>query len=241
MRLKAEEIIQRARRKLDDEVSDFKWDELELIDYLNDSIDEICLRSNVLVESQNESITSYTVTAGEPLIELDNRIIKIKSARLLLLDQSEENPNNRRYGLLQSRPVTFFERYFWNWEEDESDPWAYIPDMQVGYIRLYPKPKLDDTLRLIVTRYPLQRFNNQNLDEYPELPEFHEYLVDGIMKNAFEKDDEDTNNQRKVIYYERRWDKLVNKFVTRYRRRYSGGANVVRIKKAFSGSRSGRI
>jgi hypothetical protein len=139
---------------------------------------EACRRGNLITDSTSDFCT-LSVTAGDPLLELDPLILDVTRVRLsstilplpvaLVNQMDEEEPG---------------------WEDHFGSPTHYIPDYQTGYIRLYPIPLQGDTARITVARLPLNPLVEDG-DE-PEIRlETHPALVQWMLHRAYATQDSD--------------------------------------------------
>lgn len=143
--------------------------------YANEAQKEACRRAIPLRDS---SMTA-SVTAGEPLVPISKKVVRVIRARL----QS------------QSRPMDFMTTYEMDcgvsaWETITGIPQSIITDYQNNALRLWPIPMADDTLLLTVDRLPLKLMESD--DDEPELrEEYHDALVDWMLHKAYSRPDAD--------------------------------------------------
>jgi hypothetical protein len=147
----------------------------------NQAEQEVCRRSGLLIESVHAMCT-VAVTAGNPVVSLNSKIIDIKKARMsldavFLLPASVNN-------------------LCATWEADTGTPSHYITDYQSGAIRLYPVPVVDDDLKLTVTRLPLVGMS-AGTDEPEIRAEYHDALVQWLLHRAYAKQDIDIFDPQK--------------------------------------------
>lgn len=211
MRLTAQQIIDRCRRLLDDEVTTYLWPDAELVDYLNEAIYEVAERSQMLRDSETSSIVEIALVEDTSDYAISNKIISIERAKI----EDQSTP-------LSKKDLEYLDTFIVNWEAAESGvPLYYIPDYQQSKIKLYPIPNADmDTLILSFTviRYPATDITTGDLAVYPEITQYHEDLVYGILRRCFLKDDEDTQNLQKAQLYETKFEQSVRKIVDRVRK-----------------------
>ncbi len=141
----------------------------------NQAEQEACRRAGLLIESAH-AMCNVSVSAGDPLVQIDSKIIDIKKARMSL-------------GSEKLDPVTVSELPM-NWESDTGTPSYYVTDYQSGAIRLYPSPIVDDDLLLTATRLPLR--DMEDGEDKPEIrAEYHYALVQWMLHRAYAKQDVD--------------------------------------------------
>jgi len=80
-----------------------------------------------------------------------------------------------------------------------------------GNFTLHPKSSADATLSMTVYRLPLVQFTTENLESGPEIHFRHHYrLVDGIMAQAYNKDDSEALDPEKAARHLKAWLKHID-------------------------------
>jgi hypothetical protein len=126
------------------------------------------------------------VTAGEPVVDLDPCVIKIRKAALV----SRSEPLKRKYAADMDEKNS-------NWESHTGTTNSYIADYETNAIFLYPIPALDDTLKLTVVRTPLIDMVRDT--DTPEIPaRFHDALVPYVVFKARSIEDSELYDPRKA-------------------------------------------
>lgn len=144
----------------------------------NEGQNEACRRADLITDSTSD-FCSLTVTAGDPLLELDPRILRVTRARLMSV----------AYPLLTAQTAEMDDENP-GWEDHTGSPTHYIGDYQTGYIRLYPIPTINDTVRITVSRLPLDEMEADG-DE-PEIRlEGQPALVQWMLHRAYAYQDTD--------------------------------------------------
>ena len=184
-------LIDQARRDLDDpEVPGGGDDSLslfsteELVSYLNRAVDEACIRTELIVDSDTPEVTRIAVVAGQASYPIDARVLHVKRVRLTGVSQATVLEKSDRDSLDSSRP---------NWEDETGVPRYYLQDMNQA-LRLYPTPDKDAQLALTVWRRPLETLKSHKaaVQEPPIPPEHHFQLLDWVYYLALGKQDVDT-------------------------------------------------
>ena len=152
-----------------------RWTNEELVAYINEA-ERQATRNSLLIE---DSTMTISVVDGTALYTLDPKIIIVKRAKL-----SSETGELRKVSVKD---------YFLSsdWEIKEDTPTEYMLDYSTGKIRFNTIPTQDDTLKLIVYRYPLNdmEWNNRTADE-PEIGEqYHIKMLDYAAYLAYGKDE----------------------------------------------------
>lgn len=196
--MKASEIISQARGLMQDAKAPYLWSELELIQYLNNSINDAAEKARLFLDSVIPAVCRIAVFAADPDPDypLDNRILQILSAKLSNQSRALDRKTKADLDL-------------WNpdWRNTApGDPRCFLTDYTEGNLTLHPKSSADATLSMTVYRLPLLQFTTENLDTEPEIHLRHHYcLVDGILAQAYNKDDSEALDPEKAARHERAW------------------------------------
>ena len=172
------EIIDAWRRDIKDTAAPYLIsDELALI-YLNQAQNEAARRARLLVDSTTDGVAQLSISAGEPLVELSDRVISIRRMRL-------SSPSR---GLVK-RTVRQMDESYPGWESAQpGQPFIAIVDYQSNALRIYPPPASADTLRLTVTREPIEDLADDG--DTPEIAaRYHFGLIDWMKYRAYLFDD----------------------------------------------------
>ena len=196
--MKASDIISQARELLGDTKPPFLWKESELIRYLNNSINEAAEKARLFLDSITPEICRIPILAADPGPDylLDSRILQIESGKL--------STQSRH---LDRRTRAHLDQWFPNWRNaPPGDPRCFLTDYSEGYLTLHPKSNADATLYLTVYRLPLDQFDETSLEDEPEINfRHHCRLVDGILAQAYNKDDSETLDPDKAARHLKFW------------------------------------
>jgi hypothetical protein len=196
--MKASEIISQARGLMQDTKAPYLWSELELIQYLNNSINEAAEKARLFLDSVTPAVCQIAVLASDPDPDypLDNRIVQILSVKLSTQSRSLDRKTKGELDL-------------WNpdWRNAAlGDPRCFLTDYTEGNLTLHPKSSANVTLFMTVYRLPLVQFTTENLETEPEIHFRHHYrLIDGLLCQAYNKDDSETLDPEKAARHERAW------------------------------------
>lgn len=175
-----EKITKTYRRESRDEANPpFVSNDLVRI-FANQGEVEAARRARLLVDSTSP-ICRVNVSAGNPIVEIDQRIISIRRARL----ESRSVP-------IVLRKVRDMDDAMPGWDSSssQSTPFILVVDYATGKLYLHSTPKSDDILLLTVTREPLCEMEDD--DDSPEIaPRYHHGIVAWIKHRAFLTDDTD--------------------------------------------------
>jgi hypothetical protein len=181
--MKLSELITAARQRTSDEASPYLWSDAEWTRFANEAQRDACRRSRLLLDSSTEEIARISLTAGEPVYDLDSRVIFVRRARVE--GQSQPLSPISHQDLDEIAP---------GWEDEVSEPRAMVIDFDTGKFRPYPTPKDDGIVRLTVQRLPLASMVKPT--DTPEIHErFHEGLLEGMLERAYRKQDSQTRDK----------------------------------------------
>lgn len=148
-----------------------------LLALANEGQIEACRRAGLL-RTSTADVCSASITAGDPMVQLDAKILDVVRARAstgpyplavaLTLDLDNQVPD---------------------WEASSGEPTDYVPDYESGWLRLYPVPVKDGELRMTVTRLP--RLLESDSDTPEIRTEHHPALVQWMLHRAFGTQDSD--------------------------------------------------
>lgn len=151
----------------------------------NEAIHEACRRARLIVDRSTAAICTYAVTAGNPVITLDPRIIKIKRATLV----GRSAPLTRRY-------LADLEERSASWEQDTGTVDSYVADYETGKVCLYRKPSDNGTLKMVAVRLPLV---DLAAGASPEIPvQYHHALRHYVVAEMRGADDTELYDPRKA-------------------------------------------
>lgn len=162
----------------------FCSDELLTI-YANEAQEEACRRGELL-RSSSADFCTIAFDAGDESVALDNRIVRIKSARV----------NGKTVSVATS---DMMDELFPEWRNDTSQttPTHLIEGENTGELSLWPRPAATGSIKLTVQRLPLERLAND--PDEPEIrPELHPALVDWMLYRAHSREDQEIFNETKA-------------------------------------------
>jgi hypothetical protein len=180
----AQELIDFYREESKDKASPpFVEDDL-LLKFANEAQIEAVRRGRLITDSTS-SFCTLSVTAGEPLIELDALVLDV--VRLKRADSGYQLYPEFTAILDESCP---------DWENQTGQPTHYAVDYQTGCIRLYPSPVKEEDLRMTVKRLPLKDIDSTR--STPEIrKEWHQSLVHWMLYRAYSMQDSDMYDPRR--------------------------------------------
>src|SRR5574343_1107454 len=149
------ELIASFRDEAKDDVKPYFVNDESALQFANEAERESCRRSHLLIDS-SAAFCEIAVSANEPLVEIDPRIINIRRAKLSI----------STYSLSPVRAEEM-DRVNPGWESHTGTPTTYITDYQTNAIRLYPKQQVDATWNITVSRLP--KNDMEANDDEPEI------------------------------------------------------------------------
>jgi hypothetical protein len=175
------------RNEVDDLAQPYLWSDEEVIEFANDAELEAARRARLLVDSSTPAIAQLAVTAGQPLLALDPRVMFVRRARFA--------------GSLPLRRMSMqdMEGYDPYWQDAAAGtPRAFVPDYETGKLLLWPPPAANGTLLLTAVRAPLVELAED--EDRPEIaPRYHRSLRFWMMARAYGKQDSQANDPKKEL------------------------------------------
>lgn len=171
------DLIRRFRALANDKVEPYFIDDDSVTDWLNDAINEACIRGRLIHESQDGDVCNIAVTVGTAHYPLHESLYELSRVWF--------KPSDGSYGshLSLVSAESLDQRYKCdNWKRMQGVPQFVIQD-DAG-IRLVPIPILDGELQLEGYRVPLSPMVND--DDTPEINDIHHvHLVQWVLYRAF--------------------------------------------------------
>ena len=141
-----DELLSKTRKVLDDIVEPYRWTDAELVGYLNDVVEEVCVRTRSIVDSSS-SLCSVTFAAGATAVTLDPCIYSVRRVRI----DGSRDP-------LDLTDTKVLDDEYPGWDDStiyaSGTPVACIFDYDERRLRLFRTPSEDTVLRLQVWRGP---------------------------------------------------------------------------------------
>lgn len=193
------ELRLRLRERLDDNVAPYLWSDAELNSFLNQAVDEACVRARLIVDSTSAEVTPIAITAGVNQYPIHRSVFYI--------DRIYDTGS--KCEVLKAGHDDLDERYP-QWLDAEGSPAKFMLDLNFYHVpgdeehthklTLFPKPDVDTTLQLTVFRLPLEPMASDG--DTPELPSFfHPDLLHWACHLALLKQDADTDSASRSERY----------------------------------------
>jgi hypothetical protein len=181
----------------DTDANDPLWSDDEVYSYMDRSQKKFARETDYFSDSSTAEIVQLTVTADDPVLTLNPRVTKIRSARLLstgrqLTPKKYQDVENDGYGDNDYDSYATFTTT--NWEDSTGNPIILITDWENEKVRLVPIPTVNDTVNLRVYRLPLVDITEDTPSfEITEL-EYQTGLLYWMKHLAYLKNDADVFN-----------------------------------------------
>jgi hypothetical protein len=187
------ELVKLFRREIDDLTTPYLWSEDDVYHYLDLAQREFAKLTLIFADSTTAEVCSAAVLADEKFVDLSPLIIQIRQAKLLSatrklhltsLDKISQGFGTDDYGMFSDSA----------WETSTGAPRALMLDVEIDKGRLVPIPTEDDTLELMVYRYPLNVVTSSSAELEVTRPEHQRHLLLKMKSLAYGKHDSDVHN-----------------------------------------------
>lgn len=180
----------------DDSVAQLRWSNEELTRLITQAQRNACRSADLIKDAY--SFTPTSIVSGTQEYALDSTIYRVKQARLTstgksLIETSIED-------LIDSRD---------DWTASSGTPTHYALDLTSGNIVLYPNPDANDTMQLVVYRYPLLALNWETAETQTcELRDEHQIpMLYGAAYLAYQKDEANTFDPNRSEYFRQMFER----------------------------------
>lgn len=170
---------------------DSLWSDDEIYDYMEATVRKFAKITEMFLDSSTTEITTITVTADDPWVDIDPRVIKIRRAKLtsnlrpLKIAKAEDLDS----GYLEEDYGLIFRS---GWEDATGTPKCMIMNMEKDKARLVNIPTTSDTITLSVVRYQLDPITGSTGEIETDDIDHKFILLDGMKSYAYAKQDADT-------------------------------------------------
>lgn len=189
--MNVEQFIERFRIERQDTAEPCLWSDAEIVNWLNDAVEEACQRAHILIDGTS-AFTSFTVAAGTEYTQLPSYVLDILR---LSVDGRRIDPTSiEELDSLDSR-----------WESREGRPQGWIFERN-GTLRLFPTPSENVTVKIRVSRLPIDTLSADIGTGEPEIPlQWHTKLLNWVYRCALMKNETETQDKAKADDYEARF------------------------------------
>lgn len=198
--MNASEIRNRIRtRYLDDPVcadgddDNTLFTDAEIYDAIDEAYKAFAIDTRLLRDYRTTSVTTVTVTADDPWVDISDKVLEIKKAKL---SSSGAGLSILDWQRLDDGVFNVDDYYNFtstsNWEQDTGTPIAIVLNLSEGAVRLYPTPTEDDSIEMVVIRLPLNTISEATKDDELDFSSlWKNALVYGALKELYLKQDSD--------------------------------------------------
>ncbi|MDR1076361.1 MAG: hypothetical protein LBL59_08735 [Xanthomonadaceae bacterium] len=173
-------LIRDCHSELDDDVGKTLYKDSELADFLNEAVEEACIRARLLVESTAPDICRIPLRAGVGEYRLHPSVVVIRRAIL---------KDSRAHSLKRTTSAVL-DRHRHDWREHSGHPRYLVRDQQARQIDITPVPDMDSELHLTVWRVPTEEEVMELPDDEPVIDAIHHRkLVNWACFRAYSKKD----------------------------------------------------
>lgn len=149
------------RQEVEDTVQPYLWSDAEFFEYLNEAQKEFARETDYFKDMSTAELTQLEVTADDPWVALDPRVVEIRRASLASSPLALQIANAVE---LDQRYLTgaYGEVYASNWDVAKGRPKLVVADLETDKIRLVPIPTSNDTLKLHIIRLPMNEITGSS-------------------------------------------------------------------------------
>jgi len=150
-----------------------------------------------------QSITIIPIVIGTSTYDIDDRIVRIKRAKL--------NSDTTALTIIRENCTDYMDWTYSDWENAANGDTSVmlLDGFGTGKFRMYVPSSVTDTLYLSVYRRPLVRMSYEDgSTESPEIPaEMHRKLDNGVLSKAYRKQDSEMMDIEKANIHKALWEK----------------------------------
>ena len=171
------QLVNRFRVEANDNVQPYFIEDDAAINWLNDAVNEACIRGRLLYESQNNDVCKIAVLTGSSRYQLHESLYELSRVWFQPSDGTKG-----QYLTLMSAEL--LDHYYdgENWRVKQGKPEHIVQD-DTG-IRLVPIPDVGGELHLEGYRVPLSAMQNDT--DKPEINQIHHvHLIQWVLHKAF--------------------------------------------------------
>lgn len=170
------------RADADDQVANpYLFSDAQITDWLNEAVEEACIRASLLQEDEDAAVCLVAVTAGTASYALHTSVIDVTVASFTPVDGDRID--------LELTDRIELDRLMPGWRTSTDDPVYLVQDDTK--VRIVPTPQVAGVLAIECVRLPMEPMTSES-DE-PEIAQIHHrQLVNWALFRAFSKPDSET-------------------------------------------------
>lgn len=201
-----QELIDEQRSILDDQTGPpYLWTDADLLRYNNKTIDRLAGEAYLITDAATAAVCQIALTLllGAHYTK-SAKIIQIREVTL------------SGYTLpLTRRDLNWFKSHYPTWRSAAvGTPRMFTEEITTGKITFIPAPDANYTANLVVYRRPLdtEKLLLTAMSTGPVIPEqYHRYILNGVLSQAYGKQDAETFDKNLQLKYEVLFEKDVAK------------------------------
>lgn len=178
----------------------YLWSEDEVWSFMDDAYRRM-VRLMGGISDSTSPLTQLEVYAGDTWVTLDPRIIKVRHVQKSTNDAELQLVNFEDTELLQ-RDNDYGVRRIFRLTNDTGPLQYLVSGMEVNKLRCIPIPDTDETLSLIVYRYPLEPISPVVTACFELEEQHHIHLLDGMKARAYGKQDAEAFDKGRAEEFE---------------------------------------
>lgn len=189
------EFIERFRLEMADNAAPYLWSDEEIVAYLNDAVNEACLRARLIEDSATPAVCVLPLVAGQSTYELHKAVFDIRRVTF----------NGKALGMSS---VEAEDENDLTWESRKGSEPLRVIVSGTNRIRVVPEPTEPVSLGLTVYRTPLKDLSADIDSASPEIPlVYHPRLKDWAYRCAYLKQDAEAFDKSAADDFEARFER----------------------------------
>lgn len=186
------DLLNICRSRLDDTVEPYLWSDDELLSYANKTLREVCRRTKCL---RDDSLVITTII-GEADYKLPDYVLEVTEVQMM----TNDNYLIRLWPSHKSKIGCYYQTYM-------GLPQRYLTDAIDGYLSFFPTPNLAVSMVVGTIKLPQKLLATSNTFAPLPIPmPLHDGVENGMLANAYLKNDTDTANISRAQYYAQLFD-----------------------------------
>ncbi|WP_374257615.1 DUF6682 family protein [Aquabacterium sp.] len=189
------DFIERFRLEMADNAAPYLWSDEEIVAYLNDAVNEACIRARLIEDSTTPAVCMLTLTPGQSSYELHKAVFDIRRVTF----------NGKALGMSS---VEAEDENDLTWESRKGSEPLRVIVSGANRIRVVPEPTEPVSLKLTVYRTPINELSSDADSASPEIAAvYHPRLKDWVYRCAYLKHDAETFDETSANDFEARFDR----------------------------------
>lgn len=189
------DFIARFRLEMADTAAPYLWSDDEIASYLDDAVNEACIRARLIEDSSTPEVCSLPLVVGQTSYLLHPSVIDVRRVTF----------NGKALGLSS---IEAEDENDLTWESRKGSEPLRVIVSGANRIRVVPEPTAVVTLGLTVYRTPLVALTSATPTASPEIPEvYHPRLKDWVYRCAYLKQDAEAFDKSSADDFEARFER----------------------------------